>query len=114
MFNFVKRIAVSVFTAQCILRVYRGPNELPYIDDGSGTGCLREQTNSECVGAAIVQGAMLAEATDKAIRNAWDRVGESTRQGRVVNIRKWLHDLPEDWQALMNGMAKRRAERNER
>jgi len=112
MFNFVKRIAVSVFTAQCILRVYRGPNELPYIDDGSGTGCLREQTNSECVGAAIVQGAMLAEATDKAIRNAWDRVGDSTRQERIVNMRKWLDDLPKDWQALMDDMAKRRAEKN--
>lgn len=76
MFNFIKRISVSAFTAQCILRVYRGPNELPYVDDGSSTGKLRPQTNSECVRAAITQGAMLAEGTVTAIRNGWNGANE--------------------------------------
>jgi hypothetical protein len=73
MFNFVKRVAVSVFTAQCILRVYRGPNEAPWIDNGQDQGVLRPLTIDECVGAAIVQGATLAEETIKAIRNGWEQ-----------------------------------------
>jgi hypothetical protein len=113
MFNFVKRIAVSAFTAQCILRVYRGPNELTYVDDGSGTGALRPQTNSECVGAAITQGATLAEGTITAIRNGWNGANEQTRQERADEMRKWLRNLPDDWQELMNDMARRRAERNQ-
>lgn len=67
---------------------------------------------SECVGDAIVQGATLAEGTITAIRNGWNGASEQTRQKRVDDVRKWLRDLPEDWQNVMDDMAKRRAERN--
>ena len=63
------KIAFSIIFTACTIRVYRGPNEMPWVDDGTGQNTLRQQTIGECVGAAVIQGAMLAEELVKVLKS---------------------------------------------
>lgn len=62
------KIAFSIIFTACTIRVYRGPNEMPWVDDGTGQNTLRQQTVGECVGAAVTQGAMLAQGIIDGVR----------------------------------------------
>lgn len=64
----MSKIAFSIIFTACTIRVYRGPNEMPYVDDGTGQNTLRPQNIGECVGAAVIQGAMLAQGIIDGLR----------------------------------------------
>lgn len=64
----MRKIEYSVIFTACVIRVYRGPTEMPYVDDGTGRNQLRAQTVGECVGAAVIQGAMLAQGIIDGLR----------------------------------------------
>lgn len=68
MIDMIKEAAVSMLTAQCILRVHRGSSVLPWIDDGSGKGTLRPQSVEESVKASVVEGKVLARAIVEAVK----------------------------------------------
>jgi hypothetical protein len=67
----IRRSLWSALTVVCIVRVYRGPQVSTYVDDGQGTNTLRPQTVGECVGSAVIEGAMLATGICNGLKAAW-------------------------------------------
>lgn len=69
--NFAKRTFWSALHIICTVKVYRGPEQAPWITTQKDVG-QRAQTVHECVDTAIVEGSHLAEGIAKSIVRGWN------------------------------------------
>jgi hypothetical protein len=67
----MKRLAHSALFVACAIRVYRTPNESPWIDNGEDQNTNRPQTSGECAAEACIHSAMLTRQIVDSLKAMW-------------------------------------------